>query len=530
VAIAAGNLHSLALRADGTVVGWGNPDGVISIPPTATNIIAIAAGSGFSAALRADGTVVQWGNGIVNYPVPSNLTNVVAISASGTHCTALRKDGTVASWGYEYVGLASNNVPADLANVSAITSGGDHDFALLGTRAPAFTIQPFSRSVFRGTIRTLFAGKASGVQPISYQWQYNGVNLPAATNDVLTLTNLQFNQAGVYQVIASNSYGVTASKAAKLAVTLPLGEALDTLVDSPAGPTFNLYNWITTGSATWFGQTNTTHDTVDAAQSGSIGNLQETILQTTVATNWSGHYTFWWKISSEPIFDTLEFRINGNVQTSISGEMDWQQVSIPVGIGTNILQWRYSKDVSNSGGQDSAWVDQFVFVPDPPVISVQPQPASQTVNMGATVSYNISAVGAPQLRYQWWQNGNVVGGNSAILTLNNVGRAQSGTYFVTVTNTGGSVTSSVVNLKVLVPQLLGSPTLSPDGTLLLNSTDANGGLLTTNDLANFEAQGSTNLVNWATLTNALSLTNGILRLQDSNGTNWPSRFYRIIEH
>ncbi len=95
---------------------------------------------------------------------------------------------------------------------------------------------------------------------------------------------------------------------------------------------------------------------------------------------------------------------------------------------------------------------------------------------------------------------------------------------------GVSTVSSNAVLKVLVPQLLGSPTLLPDGTFLLTSTDANGGLLQPSDLANFEAQASTNLANWMTLTNALSLTNGMLQLQDSSGTNWPARFYRILEH
>jgi hypothetical protein len=101
---------------------------------------------------------------------------------------------------------------------------------------------------------------------------------------------------------------------------------------------------------------------------------------------------------------------------------------------------------------------------------------------------------------------------------------------VTVTNSGGSTVSSNATLKVLVPQLLGTPTLSPDGTLQFTSTDANGGLLSPSDLANFEAQASTNLVDWVTLTNALSLTNGMLQLQDNSGTNWPARFYRLIEH
>jgi hypothetical protein len=212
--------------------------------------------------------------------------------------------------------------------------------------------------------------------------------------------------------------------------------------------------------------------------------------------------------------------------------VDWTQASIPVATGTNVLMWRYSKDATIDAGQDAGWVDQFAFIPDGPLITSQP--VSQTVNMGTNVTFRVTVVAQSkhQLTSQWRQNGNVLGANSPMLNLNNVGRAQDGTYFVTVTdvNNGVSTVSSNAVLKVLVPQLLASPQLLLDGTFQLTSTDANGGLLQPSDLANFEAQASTNLANWMTLTNALSLTNGMLQLQDSSGTNWPARFYRILEH
>ena len=66
--------------------------------------------------------------------------------------------------------------------------------------------------------------------------------------------------------------------------------------------------------------------------------------------------------------------------------------------------------------------------------------------------------------------------------------------------------------------------------LQFSSTDANGGLLSPADVANFEVQASTNLVDWATLPNALSLTNGILQLQDSGQSNYNARYYRLLEH
>jgi hypothetical protein len=133
------------------------------------------------------------------------------------------------------------------------------------------------------------------------------------------------------------------------------------------------------------------------------------------------------------------------------------------------------------------------------------------------------------LGYEWQQNGNPVGGNTPVLVMNNVARAQDGTYFVTVTNAGGVAISTNFVVQVNVPQHLGTPVLLPDGSLQFTSTDVGGGTLTPAELPNFEAQASTDLVNWVTLPNALSLTNGMLLLQDDTTTNYPARFYRIIE-
>src|SRR6266446_5455050 len=58
-AIAAAGAHSLALKSDGTVVGWGhNYCGQSTVPANLNGVIAIAAGANHSLALKSDGTVV----------------------------------------------------------------------------------------------------------------------------------------------------------------------------------------------------------------------------------------------------------------------------------------------------------------------------------------------------------------------------------------------------------------------------------------------------------------------------------------
>jgi hypothetical protein len=442
------------------------------------------------------------------------LNSVVAIAAGYSHDLALLADGNVVAWGNYYNGPVT--IPADVANVVQISTRGDRDLALFGTRAPAVTVQPFDRSLFRGS-NTTFNAKAVGAQPVSYQWQMYGTNIPGATTEALTLTNLQFAQAGPYQLSVGNRYGVGFSRIAKLSVTLPLPEALDT-TNVP---------WTSSGNATWFGQTADSHDGVDAARSGSIGNGQESILQTTLGG--PAQLGFWWKASSELSFDFLEFKLDGITQASISGEVDWQQLSYAIPSGNHTLVWRYFKDPNGSAGQDAGWVDQVVYSINPPVITLQP--VGLTTNVGAPVQFSASASGLAPLSYQWVQNQtNNVGVNSPILSIAAATRTNNGSYYVAVVNGGGATISSNAVLKVLVPQRFSAPAILNNHTIIFLSGDSDGGLLTANDLAGFTAQASSNLANWVTLPNALSITNGFLMLQDSAQTNYPSRFYRIIEN
>ncbi|MDP1806652.1 MAG: hypothetical protein Q8K72_15855 [Acidimicrobiales bacterium] len=89
--------HSLALKADGTVVAWGdNTFGQTNVPAGLTDVVSIAAGGWHSVALKADGTVVAWGrNDAGQGTVPAGLNGVTAVSTAFIHNLALKTDGTV---------------------------------------------------------------------------------------------------------------------------------------------------------------------------------------------------------------------------------------------------------------------------------------------------------------------------------------------------------------------------------------------------------------------------------------------------
>jgi alpha-tubulin suppressor-like RCC1 family protein len=119
--------HTLALRADGTVLAWGsNDDGQLgdgtttgrlapAAVPGLTGVTAVAAGGTHSLALLTNGTVAAWGdNGLrgpsgrgtpdrtaITAPVPvPGLGDVTAVSAGNFHSLAMLADGTVRAWGW----------------------------------------------------------------------------------------------------------------------------------------------------------------------------------------------------------------------------------------------------------------------------------------------------------------------------------------------------------------------------------------------------------------------------------------------
>ena len=83
---------------------------------------------------------------------------------------------------------------------------------------PVILTQPESRTNAVNTTAS-FSVTASGVEPLRYQWLFNGTILPGATNAMLVLTNVQLNQAGGYLVIVANDTGsVTSAPPAVLTV------------------------------------------------------------------------------------------------------------------------------------------------------------------------------------------------------------------------------------------------------------------------------------------------------------------------
>jgi hypothetical protein len=82
---------------------------------------------------------------------------------------------------------------------------------------PSITQPPQPQTVDAGANVT-FTVVATGDAPLSYQWKFNGVDIPGATASVLSLSSVQASNGGSYSATVSNPAGSVTSPAALLSV------------------------------------------------------------------------------------------------------------------------------------------------------------------------------------------------------------------------------------------------------------------------------------------------------------------------
>ncbi|KAL0210420.1 hypothetical protein RCL1_004856 [Eukaryota sp. TZLM3-RCL] len=167
ISLAAGEAHSAAVLADGTVKTWGRGTGgrlghyntqhqyeprqVEGI----SDAVFITCGLTHTLVLRSNAEVYAFGHNFYgqigdrtaidkHYPVPVfQLSDVCSLSAGAFHSIALKTDGTVWSWGSNQNSQLGRNpttnnhlrpelVPS-LSNIVAIASGSSHNVAMTGS-------------------------------------------------------------------------------------------------------------------------------------------------------------------------------------------------------------------------------------------------------------------------------------------------------------------------------------------------------------------------------------------------------------
>jgi len=231
-AISAGGNHITVLKDDGTVECYGaNQAGQCNTPEGLSDVIAVSGGLAHSLALRADGTVVKWGN-LPEFP-STPPAGFVAIDGGHTHALGLRTNGTVVAWGTM---PSSQMVPAIQGVVKAVAAGDNYSLVLKQSCiAPVLTPPTASPAIIcEGATVTLTQSVSGESGPYAYQWAYNGTPIDGATSATLQIASAANND--VYTCIVTNACGATS----EASITIKTGVAPNKAFARPAGTSYKI--------------------------------------------------------------------------------------------------------------------------------------------------------------------------------------------------------------------------------------------------------------------------------------------------
>jgi len=291
-----------------------------------------------------------------------------------------------ADTGFRFFG----SLPTDVANALRVVVDGQSSSGL-----PVITTQPVSQSAPLGGSAT-FTVAATGVGTLSYQWFKDGELVTGATGTSLSLTGVTLSDVGSYDVVVTNASGSTVSRAADLTISgLPPG--------------------------------------ISSAPSSQTVNAGSSLTLTVVATG-SAPFSYQWRKDGSDILGATSPSLSlSDVQITSAGS--------------------YEVTVSNANGSLTSSPAVLTVTDIAPVITVQP--VSKVGTLAGTVSFSVTASGTKPMSFQWRKGGaNLVddahfsGSTSAQLTITGLIAGDAASYDVVVTNSLGSVPSSVAALTV----------------------------------------------------------------------------------
>jgi len=444
LAIAAGGDHCLVLGGDGTVTAWGLNDAGQATPPTnLTSVVAIAGGAFHSLALKADGSLAGWGDDTYGQSdVSPGQVGYSAVAAGDYHSLTIRGSGAPVilrqpvSQTVVFGGTATfralvvgtfpmafqwqedgTNIAGATTNYYALTNvqltaGGTFTLVIsnfMGTTTsqpavltpvgapPWIVVPPPSLTNFCGQTAS-FQMVANGVEPLAYQWLFQGMPIAHATLPSLAVPNVTASQAGGYAVVVTNIYGAVTSGAASL-----------TVIGTPS-------------------ITNQPQNVV--AYCGGDPLFQ-------VGAGGPSPLSYQWLFQGTPIAGATAPALN------LAGV-------------TNQQAGGYSVAVACPCGSVTSLVANLTVLAIPLITNL---PQDVVLYCGETATLEVGATGPTPLNYQWFFKGAPVP-NATNTTLAFVGvtTANAGPYDVLISCPCGSVTSSVASIILSnQPPLITSP-------------------------------------------------------------------------
>ena len=356
-------------------------------PATAPGITSQPVGQSVVAGKTATFSVLATGSAPLAYQWKKNGADISGATNS-TYTTPATRDADIGAV-LAYSVVVSNSTGTATSNQATLTVTPVS--VVDAPTAPGITSQPVGQSVVAGQAAT-FSVVASGSAPLSYQWQKNGTEIPGATASTYSIpATIIGDSSAVFTVVVANSVGTATSNQATLTVTL-----------TPVAPAIG---------------------TQPAAQTVATGQTASFSVEAT---------------GTQPL--AYQWKKNG---TDIPGATASNHTTPATAIGDNGAV--FTVVVSNSAGTVTSTPVTLTVA----AVVISTQPAAQTVVVGQSASFSVTATGTGPLSYQWKKNGINIGTNSSTYTTSATAIGDNNAVFsVVVSNSTGEVTSSNATLTV----------------------------------------------------------------------------------
>lgn len=355
---------------------------------------------------------------------------------------------------------------------------------------PSITQQPQNRTVDFGQAAT-FSVMATGTSPLAYQWQKNGIDISGATSSSYTTpATILADNGSVFRCIVTNSVGVDSSTGAVLTVlylpptitqqpqnqSVSLGQTA-TFTVSASGNSPLTYQWKKNGIDI-NGATSATY-TTPATVIGDNGAVFKCVVTNPVGVDSTNNAALTVvysppTITQQPQSQTVSLGQTATFTLSATGTLpltyQWKRNGVNIGGATNASYTTPVTVIGDNGavfycivtnpvGVDSTNNATLTVVYSPPAVIQQPQ--SQTVGVGQTATFVVTANGTLPLSYQWKKNGvNINGATSSSYTTPVTVLADNGSVFkCVVTNVAGvdSSTGAILTVTYQAPTISQHP-------------------------------------------------------------------------
>lgn len=442
--------------------GQNDPGGAGAITITISDMDAIATGDytlRLMAGIDGSGATARFREAVI-MGGPSIFFDTPTVS--GTAVAAATTNHTMSGNSFTFT-IANDNVTEGGIRWRAEISGLTLSFTpVLG---PMVTTHPQSQTVLDGTDAT-FTVAATGAEPLTYQWLFNGADIPFETRTRLTVLGATSASAGSYRCRATDANSRFALSSSATLVVAPAGMVL---AYDPATITSAGAEAYSGGMANFFdvvaGTSIVVTDLGTALDEATAGSPLTVQLYNVAGPTVLATVTFDGTDVSTPVASTPALNLllkplpspltlgPGSYAIAIYGNSAAARVPrTPADVSVNGALLHIGSRYGNGEGPgvlpgevDGAGITYLagtfkMTVSGAPVITQQPQGGPFAA--GATVNLSVGAGGSLPLTYQWSKDGNpMAGATNATLTLNNITFLAAGSYTVKITNTINSVTS-----------------------------------------------------------------------------------------